>query len=266
VPQLTVVRIDSRKPAPPRRPAPPSEPPVAATLDIHFHDPGQTFIRGRGLDSEWQGDLTVSGNSAQPVIIGEFDSVNGTFAALGKTFTLQRGVLRFDGSALPSLDMLAQVQAADVTAQIQVQGSPDKPDLKLTSTPALPQDEVLSRVLFGAGVGQITPAQGLQLAQAAASLAGGGPGVLDRLRNASGLDRLSVGDNPSAGASATAGTTISGGKYVAPGIFVGVDQGLTGTATKAKVEVELTPNITLNATAGAASSSSAVGAQYKLDY
>jgi translocation and assembly module TamB len=181
---------------------------------------------------------------------------------------LQRGVLRFDGSTLPTLDMLAQVQATDVTAQIVIQGSPDKPDIKLTSTPTLPQDEILSRVLFGSSVGQITPAQGLQLAQAASTLAGGGPGVLDRLRNVAGLDRLSVGNssNPGGSSSATTGTTISGGKYVAPGIFVGADQGLSGTSTRAKVEVELTPHITVNATAGAASNASSLGAQYKLDY
>jgi translocation and assembly module TamB len=266
VPQLDVVRIDSSKPAVSRKPAAPPAPPVTATLDIHFHDPGQTFVRGRGLTSEWSGDLAVTGTSAEPVIIGEFDVVNGTFDALGKSFVLQRGVLRFDGSTLPLLDMLAQVQAADVTAQIVIQGSPTRPEIKLTSTPELPQDEVLSRVMFGSGVGQITPAQGLQLAQAAATLAGGGPSVLDRMRNYTGLDRLSVGDSTNATGTAAAGTTVSGGKYVAPGIFVGVDQGLSGASTRAKVEIELTPNITLNATAGAASDASSIGAQYKLDY
>ena len=190
VPQLDVIRIDSSKPAASRKPAAFPAPPVTAGLDIHFHAPGQTFVRGRGLTSEWSGDLTVTGTSAEPVIIGEFDVVNGTFDALGKSFVLQRGVLRFDGSTLPLLDMLAQVQAADVTAQIVIQGSPSRPEIKLTSTPELPQDEVLSRVMFGSGVGQITPAQGLQLAQAAATLAGGGPSMLDRLRNYTGLDRL----------------------------------------------------------------------------
>lgn len=268
VPVLQVTRIDSRQKAPPPKPAGKRPPAVDAALDIHFHDPGQTFVRGRGLDSEWQGELTISGTAAQPWITGSFETVNGTFDTLGKSFVLQRGVLWFDGSTLPTLDMMAQIQATDVTAQILIQGSPDKPDIKLTSTPTLPQDEILSRVLFGSGVGQLTPAQGLQLAQAASTLAGGGPGVLDRLRNRAGLDRLSVGNstNPNGTSSATTGSTISGGKYVAPGVFVGVDQGLTGTSTRAKVEVEITPHITANATAGAASNASSLGVQYKLDY
>jgi translocation and assembly module TamB len=179
---------------------------------------------------------------------------------------VEQGALRFDGGLLPYVDLTAQVQAADVTAEITVQGPPTKPEIKLTSTPNLPQDEILSRVMFGTGVGQITPAQGLQLAQAAATLAGGGPSVLDRLRNFTGLDRLSVGDAPSTPGGTATGTTVSGGKYVAPGVFVGADQGLSGTSTRAKVEVEITPNITVKATAGAATDASSLGVQYKLDY
>jgi translocation and assembly module TamB len=265
VPQLDYVKIDSSRPAPPPKAAPPA-PPVVATLEIHFHDPGQTFVRGRGLTSEWRGDLDITGTSADPRIVGEFDNVNGTFDILGKSFVLEHGTLRFGGGPLPQLDILAQVQAADITAEILVQGSPTKPSLTLTSVPSLPQDEVLSRIMFGSGVGQITPAQGLQLAQAAATLAGGGPSMLDRLRNATGLDRLSVGSDPTQAGSGVTGTTISGGKYVAPGVFVGVDQGVSGTSTKAKVEVEITPHITANATAGAGSEGSSVGVQYKLDY
>ena len=265
VPQLSVIRIDSSKPPPAAKPArPPAAPPIMAALDVKLHVPGQVFVRGRGLDSEWRGDLTVAGTSAYPEITGEFDAVTGSFALLGTSFTIQRGILTFTGGTMPVLDMLAQAQTADITAQVLIQGLPTQPTLKLTSSPELPQDEILSRVLFGAGVGQITPTQGLELAQAAASLAGGGPGLLDRLRTASGLDRLSVGQ--SAGATGTAATTVSGGKYVAPGVFVGVDQGISGTSTRAKVELSVTPHITVDATAGAAASSSSLGVQYKLDY
>jgi translocation and assembly module TamB len=277
VAQLDVVRIDSRNPAAARRPETKvTEVPAVVALDLHLHVPGRAFVRGRGLDSEWKGDVTIAGTAAQPAITGEFDAVNGTFALLGQTFTLQRGVVGFAGNAMPTLDVLAQAQTADITAQVQIQGSPTKPTLKLTSIPDLPQDEVLSRVLFGAGVGQITPAQGLQLAQAAASLAGGGPGLLDRLRNFTGLDRLSIGRDPSlpsggqtgdqSKSSSTSGTTVSGGKYVAPGVYVGVDQGISGASTRARVEVTITPHVTVDATAGAATNSTSLGVQYKLDY
>ncbi|HVJ53921.1 MAG TPA: translocation/assembly module TamB domain-containing protein [Aliidongia sp.] len=265
VPQLSVIRVDSSRPPATNEPSPtPPAPPIQIGLDVKLHVPGQVFVRGRGLTSEWKGDLDVTGTVAYPEIVGQFQAVNGDFALLGTDFIIQRGVLTFTGGTMPVLDMLAQAQTADITAQVLLQGLPTAPTVKLTSQPELPQDEVLSRVLFGAGVGQITPAQGLELAQAAASLAGGGPGLLDRLRTATGLDRLSVGQQ--AGATGTAATTVSGGKYVVPGVFVGVDQGVSATSTRAKIEVTITPHISANATAAAAASGSSLGVQYKLDY
>jgi translocation and assembly module TamB len=274
--RLNVVRIDSADPAAAERArlkaaAAAAAPVFQASLDVTLHDAGQTFVRGDGLDSEWKGDLHIHGTTAAPAIAGEFDAVNGTFSVLGKTFTIQRGVISFPGSAVPQLDILAQAQTASITAQVLLTGPPDQPKLTLSSVPALPQDEILSQVMFGTGAGQITPAQGLQIASAAATLAGGGPGVLDRLRDYTGLDRLSVGDNTTnattAQSSTSSGSMVSGGKYVAPGIFVGVDQGVSGgTSTRAKVEITLTPHITVDATAGAGDASSSLGVQYKLDY
>jgi translocation and assembly module TamB len=275
---LDVVRIDSRYP---KREAPQSAvaaaAPFAATLDVDFTSPGQCFIRGRGLDSEWRGKIHVHGTSAAPVVTGQFEVANGTFDILSHTFTIERGVIGFVGNTTPEIDLLATAKTADITANIIVQGSPTSPSLKLTSTPDLPQDEVLSRVLFGTSVGQISAVQGLQLAGAAASLAsGGGPGVLDRLRNATGLDRLSINsDNTSTSSGSTngnnskgalGGASVSGGKYVAPGVFLGVDQGAGVGTTKARVEVELMPRVTVDATVGAGSDSTSLGVNYKFDY
>ncbi|GGF07103.1 translocation/assembly module TamB [Aliidongia dinghuensis] len=276
VAKLDVVRIDSRYP---NRRAPESQaaaPPFAATLDIDFSSPGQCFVRGRGLDSEWRGKLHVGGTSAAPVVTGQFEVANGTFAVLSHTFTIQRGIVGFAGSTNPELDLLATAKTADITANVLLQGSPTSPTLKLTSTPELPQDEVLSRVLFGTSVGQVSAVQGLQLAAAAASLAsGGGPGVLDRVRNATGLDRLTLnsdntstssGSSSSSQKGALGGASVSGGKYVAPGVFVGVDQGAGAGSTKARVEVEIVPRVTVDATVGTGSESTSMGVNYKFDY
>jgi len=187
-------------------------------------------------------------------------------------------VIGFAGNTNPEIDLLATAKTADITANIIIQGSPSSPSLKLTSTPDLPQDEVLSRVLFGTSVGQISAVQGLQLAAAAASLAsGGGPGVLDRLRNATGLDRLTLNSDNTATSSgstngnnqksgALGGASVTGGKYIAPGVFLGVDQGAGVDTTKARVEVEVLPRVTVDATVGAGSDSTSLGVNYKFDY
>ncbi len=272
VADLPVIQVDSRRgqaavqaelAAAAARPA---SPPVVAKLDVAVTLPGPVFVRGRGVDSEWRGRFTASGTSAAPQLVGGLTAIRGTVDVLGKTFTVQRGVIDFAGSLSdPRLDIEAQVQTADITAQALIGGTVTTPTFKLTSQPQLPQDEVLARVLFGRGVGQITPAEGLQLAQAAASLAGGGPGVLDRLRNLTGLDRLSVQNNPAAAPGAKGTTALSGGKYVANGVYVGVNQDISTGQTRAEVQVELTPSLSVDSKVGATSSTS-LGLTWRKDY
>ncbi len=203
---IKVTRINSKTGKQPPGAAPVAEPPaLPATLDIKIDMPGNIFVRGHGLDSEWRGKLAITGTSAAPAINGSLEQIRGSVDFLGKTFTLTRGRIIFDGSDKldPVLDIVAEASTADITAQVNIGGFASAPTITLTSTPVVPQDEILSRVLFGKGVGQITPGEGLQLAAAAATLAGGGPGVLDRLRGGLGLDWFKLGSGASG---ATTGT------------------------------------------------------------
>ncbi len=280
IPRLDVIEIDSRNPQAAvrrlaearRRSAGPAALPIR--LDIEVTVPGQSFVRGRGLDSEWRGKLHVTGTSAQPSIDGGLEIVRGTLSLLGKDFTIRRGTIRFPtGSPSdPWIDLLAEYAASDITAQITLTGSVTAPRLQLSSTPQLPQDQILARVLFGTDASHITTAEGLQLAFAARTLAGGGPGVLDRLRGALGLDRLDLGSGgtpgpytQSSGSANNNGPTLSAGKYVAPGVFVGAEQGSSSGSTRAKVEVDLLPHVTGYSSVGA-NSGSRVGLEWRMDY
>jgi autotransporter translocation and assembly factor TamB len=143
--------------------------------------------------------------------------------------------------------------------------------------------------LFGTNVAQISAAEGLQLAVAAQSMTSGGPGILDRLRSTFGLDRLSLGNSasntpnmtlpqssinpiisptPGTTSTSTSQTTtaaVSGGKYVAPGVFVGVDQGATAQSTRMKVEIEVSRHVTVYSSVGA-DNSNQLGANWRYDY
>src|SRR5207244_12703355 len=104
---LKVVETSSktRKQPPPE---PPNQPPaLPATLDITIDMPGNIFVRGHGLESEWRGKLTITGSSAAPVIAGAIEQIRGSVDLLGKTFTLTRGTITFHGSAKldPVLDI-----------------------------------------------------------------------------------------------------------------------------------------------------------------
>jgi len=276
---LKVIRINSKTGKQPPAAAAATQPPaLPATLDIKIDMPGNVFVRGHGLDSEWRGNLAITGTSAAPAINGSLEQIRGSVDFLGKTFTLTRGRITFDGSDKldPALNIVAEVSTADITAQVNIGGLASAPTLTLTSTPVVPQDEILARVLFGKGVSQISAGEGLQLAAAAASLAAGGPGVLDRLRGGLGLDWFRLGSsttgpttgtlNPrAASGGAASGTALSAGKYIAPGVSVGVSQGISPPTSKITVEVEVRPHLTVGGEAGQ-SGSTGVGLNWNYDY
>lgn len=269
IPTVAVIRINSLHPR--EEKPPPVLPSVVISLDLTITAPDNIFISGQGLTSEWQGKVTATGTSDAPNLVGRITSIRGTYAVLGKTFTLQRGVIGFagGGSLDPTLDILAERLATDITARVAIAGTASAPGLTLTSTPALPQDEILSRVLFGTGVGQISPIQALQLAQTAAAFTGNAPDVMSKVRGIVGLDQLTL-DSDATGKTtsktAFGNTTINGGKYIAPGVFVGVEKGLTPSATKGQLQVTITPHVSFEGAIGAGSSSSSLGLAYRRDY
>ena len=130
-------------------------PALPASLDIQVGVPGRIFVRGRGLDSEWRGQLAVAGTSEAPQITGSLQAMRGTFDVLGKTFRVTHGEIRFDGgggTAIdPVLDIAAEVATADITAQVVLHGPVSAPKLTMTSSPAVPQDEILSACCSAAG-------------------------------------------------------------------------------------------------------------------
>jgi translocation and assembly module TamB len=265
--------------APPPPPAANQAPTLPATLDVKIDMPGNIFVRGHGLDSEWRGKLTITGTSAAPAISGSLEQIRGSVDLLGKTFTITRGRITFDGSAKldPVLDIAAEASTADITAQVNISGVASAPKVTLSSTPPVPQDEILSRVLFNRGVGQLSAGEGLQLAAAAATLAGGGPGVLDKLRSGLGLDWFRLGSSPTspttgtinprgaAGSSGAGSTALSAGKYIAPGVSVGVSQGVSPPTSKVTVEIEVMRHLTIGGEAGQ-SGSTGLGLNYNYDY
>ncbi len=277
---VKVVETNSKTGKPPLPPAAANQPPaLPATLDIKIDMPGNIFVRGHGLDSEWRGKLTITGTSAAPAISGSLEQSHGSVDLLGKTFTITRGRITFDGSGKldPALDIVAEASTADITAQVQISGVASAPKITLSSTPPVPQDEILSRVLFNRGVGQLSAGEGLQLAAAAGTLAGGGPGVLDKLRGSLGLDWFKLGSTPggpttgtlnpraAAGGSSTNSTALSAGKYIAPGVSVGVSQGVSPPTSKVTVEIEVRPHLTIGGEAGQ-SGSTGIGLNYNYDY
>ena len=191
------------------------EPPVA--LDISLKAPGGVFIKGRGLNLEMSLDARVTGSTASPNLGGEARVVRGDYDFAGKRFQIDDTGVVYLGSTLETvrLNITATRDDPTLTAMIRIGGTAADPTLTLTSTPSLPQDEVLSQVLFGSSAAQLSGLQAAQLASAVAGLAGGGGfDVVGGLRTFAHLDRLAIDS------AAATGFSVSGGKYVTDRIYV----------------------------------------------
>ena len=190
----------------------------AVGLDIQLTAPGHIFVKGFGLNAEMSLDANVGGTTAAPVLDGTARVVRGDYDLAGKRFEIDDAGVVYLASSLDRmrLDLTAKLDDPTLTAIIQIQGTASKPKVSLTSTPALPSDEVLSQVLFGSSAAQLSPVQAAQLAAAVTTLAtGGGFDVMGGLRNFAKLDRLALG-----GGDATTGVTVSGGKYIGNKVYL----------------------------------------------
>lgn len=255
-----------RRNAPAVKPAP-SAVPSNWKLAIRVRAPNQIFVSGMGLEAEWATDLTVGGTATQPTVIGKLTIVRGTYSFAGRRFTLaQSGAVTFDGGPVtnPELDLAADTTVEGVTATINITGRAYQPQIAFTSTPTLPQDEVLSRLLFGSSVTSLSPTQALQLAAALNSLrgtGGGGLNPLGKLRSATGIDRLRV-----LGADKTTGqgTALAAGKYISNNIYVEVITDARGfTATQLDIALSKTLSVLSNTSSFGGSS---VNLRYSKDY
>jgi translocation and assembly module TamB len=173
------------------------------------------------------------------------------------------GQLTFEGGEqINSYSLTAETRAEDITVTAKVEGPARAPRITLSSVPDMPEDEILSRLLFGKSAGALSPFELLQLAQATANLAGvnTGPGVLDKIRKSTGLDRLSLQETDP-----TAGPSLSAGRYVSDGVYVGMSQGAKSDSTAATVEIEVTPNVKVESEVGSGGTGKA-GVNLEWDY
>ena len=175
---------------------------------------------------------------------GRADFVRGGYEFAGKRFDITQGTIRFVGNSPidPLIDIRAEADVQGLNAAVVVRGTGLAPEIAFTSNPALPQDELLSRILFGQGIATLSAPEAIQLAAAVASLQGGGGGLdpIGAIRRAIGLDRFRIvpGD-----VAARRGTSIAAGKYITRRVFAEIvtdGQGYSATTVEYRITRFLT--------------------------
>lgn len=254
------------EPEPPPEPAAgPSGPDYRMALDLVVDMPARIFVRGRGLDTEWGGRLVITGTTREPVVTGAIDYRRGFLDFLDRRFQIREGTVTFTGSSppVPDINLVAAAVAPSMTGIVRLRGPATDPEFELASEPELPQDEVLSQLLFDRDTSRLTPLQGVRLANAVSRLEGGGFDTMGALRDITGLDVVDFG-NADFGDEESE-TTATAGRYVAENVFIGIDQGLSSGSTRARVEIELTPRITVRSDVDDRSQTG-VGIEWRMDY
>ncbi|MBF0439433.1 MAG: translocation/assembly module TamB domain-containing protein [Magnetococcales bacterium] len=238
-----------------------SQTPLRTVLDLVINVPSRSFVRGRGLDSEWMGKVQVAGVLPEPQVTGQLKIRRGELDVLNRRFLLNTGVIDFDGTwpPIPTIELEASIQRSEMLTHIGLQGLATRPKVTLTSEPVHSEEEILSQLLFDRTTDSITPTQALKLAVALKSMQGGGPGFMGSVQRELGIDRLEVG-----GDSVESGT-VSAGKYLTDGIYLEVEKGLKADSGRINVEVEMTPRLFLK-TGVDAKSNGDIGVQWKKDY
>ncbi len=279
-PDVAVLNVRHRGQPPP--PPPPRQ--TSVKLDLAVRTTGPVFVRGHGMDAEMGGAIQVSGTTGAPVVAGGLQLTRGTYTVAGQTLDFTSGRIRFDGTGVrgrldPSLDFTAQTVSGGVTATLAITGYASAPKIALSSTPQLPQDEIVAHLLFQQSVKQLTPLQLASIAQAAAAMGGigGGFNPLGTVRRTLGLDRLSVGSVQGGASGTQSQTTVEAGRYVTHNVYVGVKQNLSG-GTQTQVQVDITRRLKAQATLSTGASTattqgnalqdngSSVGLSYQFEY
>lgn len=232
---------------------------AAYTLDLLISAPARVFVRGRGLDAELGGSLRLLGSTAAVATEGRFDLIRGRLDILGKRLVLSEAFAQLQGDFDPYIRAVASTDTADARVQIVVEGLASSPAVNFASTPDMPEDEILARLLFGRDITQISPLQALRMADAVRTLAGGGgEGIVGRLRQNFGLDDLDI----AAGEDGEAGLRL--GKYISENVYTDVTVDTSGKS-EINLNLTITPSITAR---GSASSdgNTGIGVFFERDY
>ncbi|MEQ9692732.1 translocation/assembly module TamB domain-containing protein [Shimia sp. SDUM112013] len=227
-------------------------------LDISVRAAERIVVDGLGLHADFEGGLDVVGTSTNISTDGEFDLMRGRLAFLGKQFELTEGFIRLAGSFVPDMRIVAETRSGDTDFDIVVSGSAANPQLDMTSDPELPEEEMLSHLLFGKGVSNISAVQAAQLASAAATLSGTGQRALLGTRNAGGLDDFGITTDDEGNAG------LRAGKYINENIYTDITVGAKGEST-INLNLDVTDSFTVKGSVDS-ESNTGIGAFFRFDY
>ncbi|MBP1635929.1 MAG: putative protein involved in outer rane biosis, partial [Acidobacteria bacterium] len=247
------------------QPSAPAGPFDAAQADVRVRIPDVLIVKGKdirppGGSPIGLGDVNITlGGSLRvrkaaggaPEVVGDVRTVRGTYDFKGRRFDLQRdGRVRFEGLTPidPSLDLTAVRVIRGVEARVHVGGTMRRPELTLSSQPAMDEADILSLIVFNQPANQLGAGEAVSLSQQASALAASfvASKLADSLGRALDLDIFEIEAAP---AGAGQGAFVTVGEQVGQRLFVRLRQGVgADTATSFIMEYQLLDFLRLETT------------------
>jgi autotransporter translocation and assembly factor TamB len=235
--------------------------------DVQVHISQNTWIEDSGVAVEVRGDLHGTKALNEPLLVsGTVQAERGFVSFYGKKFNVTGGQVTFRGTPElnPWLDVNAMYDVASYLVKVQITGQTQQPHLTISSTPDLPQVDIVSLLLTGKTVDRLTTAERTVLSNQTRQIADDAlASQLEKGVGASlGLDTIEV----TAGSKLGTGS-ISVGRYVTQDLFLSYERQIGQENNRNTVEVEYSINTRLKLQGSSSDSGEAsLDLLWRLDY
>ena len=256
---------DANTPAEETEPTKRSKAKRDVTVDLSFHCDRNLQVVARVLRSTWSGDVTYRLSKGVQSLTGGLNIWKGNLDLLGIRFDFSGGNITLTDTfpPNPNLEIEAVTQRHGIEATVGLTGPVSDPQLEFRSHPSMHEDEILSHLLFGKSLSEISAGQVLLLAAELQKLRNPSSslGFKDNalaLLNIDYIDFRGDGDE----------SEIAVGKQLSENLHTEVRSNLqtdTAQGTVIRMEYELRHNISAETEFGNADDSH-IGINWKRDY
>ena len=228
-------------------------------LDMEVDAGDRCYVRAGGLEARLVGRVKLRGEALRSLsglrATGAISAREAGFEAYGQRLNVERAIVNFQGPVDdPGLNVVARRSGLPVEAGVEVSGTARAPQVRLISTPQVPDAEKLSWLVLGRAPDAGGMDAALLLSAAGSLLGGKSENMSRRLASAFGVDELSLrqaGQDGQSGPDAgLSGQIVSVGKRLSSRAFLSYEQGLSTAAGVLKLSYRLNPRLSLVTRAG----------------
>lgn len=190
-------------------------------LNIAIQSSSTLDLASTELSIQGAANLNVVGTLADPVVLGRTTLTGGELFFLGKRYDIQSGTIEFANptETRPSVDLYATTTVNQYKISIHFLGPVDQMKTNFTSTPALPQADIINLLAFGQTTEQAATSPTPGSLGAESVLASGVAGQLTgKIQKLAGISQLSV----------TPIIAANGVQQPGPGAQVAIQQRVSG--------------------------------------